>query len=1013
MTTHEPHTNRITPDVRTDQLLRSKRAASPAANGSHVDVPALVRQLRRTIEGEVLSDAGGLALYAQDASNYFHVPLGVVLPRTRADVIAAVAACREFDAPIVCRTAGTALAGQTCNEAIVLDFSRHLNRILELDPRARRARVEPGVICDDLVHAAAPYGLGWGPKPATHNRCCFGGMLANNCGGMEAQIHGTAVHNVEALEVLLYDGTILKLGWLNEAELAAKAQRSDREGEIYRALLALRSRTESSVRQRFPKIPRRISGYNLDQLSPDDTGRVNLARSLVGSEGTCAIILEATLQLIPLPPHVSVLAVGFNDVFEAADAVPTVLKFKPLVCEGLDQRLVDHVRTKHMRQERDLGLLPDGKGWLLVKLGGESVEQAHSRAQALESALREGKPAALDARVIEDSEQLTKLWHVRESGLGATAFVPGEADSWPGWEDSAVAPERLGAYLRDMNALFQRYGYAPALYGHFGQGLLHCRVQFDLVDAKGIEAYRAFLTEAAVLCTQKHGGSLSGEHGDGQARAELLEIMFGRELVEAFGEFKRIWDPRDKLNPGRVVNPRPFTADLRIGAAYDPAQPQTHFAFQDDRGSFARATLRCVGVGLCRREHVETEHDVMCPSFMATREEQHSTRGRAHLLWEMMRGEGSPITGGVRDIHVKRSLDLCLACKGCKSDCPVNVDMATYKAEFLARYYQHRLRPRYAYAFGLIDKWARLGAPIARFANWVTHAKWTSSLVKFVVGMAPEREVPRFSNETFVAWFRRRAVGPKRSRRVVLWPDTFNNHFHASTARAATEVLEAAGYEVLVPSEAVCCGRPLYDYGFLHMARRYLERTLEVLGPWLEEGLPIVVLEPSCASVFRDELPNLMPGRVQAQRLCKQTKLLSELLTEDAIQLPKLKRRAIVQGHCHHKSVLGIDAERAVFRGMGLSAEMLASGCCGMAGAFGFERDAAKQHVSKACGERVLFQAVRNAAPDTLVLADGFSCRTQIAQGTGREALHLADALKLALAQGQPGSDGFGKRRDV
>ncbi|HEY2736592.1 MAG TPA: FAD-binding and (Fe-S)-binding domain-containing protein, partial [Polyangiales bacterium] len=809
----------------------------------------------------------------------------------------------------------------------MLDFSRHLNRILELDPVSRRARVEPGVVCDDLVAAAKPHGISWGPKPATHDRCCFGGMLANNCGGMEAQIHGTAVHNVESLEVLLYDGTLLRLGWLSETELQSKAEQSDREGELYRALLDLRREHEQQIRRRFPNIPRRISGYNLDQLLADEQGRINLARAIVGSEGTCAIILEATLQLIPMPPHDCVLAVGFNDVFEAADAVPTVLKFDPMICEGMDDRLVEHVHKKHMRQERDLAILPKGHGWLLIKLGGESAEDARARATALEKALRKGEPAAIDARVIDDSGDQAKLWKVREAGLGATAFVPGEADAWPGWEDSAVAPERFGAYLRDIRKLFERYEYHPALYGHFGQGLLHCRVEFKLDDEQGIAKYRAFLDEAARLCTQTHGGSLSGEHGDGQARAELLEIMFGRELVAAFGEFKRIWDPANKLNPGRIVNAPPITSDLRLGPAYDPAQPRTHFSFSEDRGSFARATLRCVGVGVCRREHTETEHDVMCPSFMATRDEKHSTRGRAHLLWEMMRGGESPITGGVHDEHVKESLDLCLACKGCKSDCPVNVDMATYKAEFLAQYYQHRVRPRSAYAFGLIDKWARLGALVPGLANWVTHAAWTAPIAKFVVGMAAQREVPRFSDETFISWFKRRGPSAKRERRIVLWPDTFNNHFHASTARAATEVLEALGYEVLVPRESVCCGRPLYDYGFLHMATRYLTRTLEVLGPWLEEGLPIVVLEPSCASVFRDELPNLMPGRVQAERLRKQTRLLSELLQDDAAaKLPKLHRHAIVQGHCHHKSVLGFDAERAVFQGMELDADVLASG---------------------------------------------------------------------------------------
>jgi Fe-S oxidoreductase len=747
-----------------------------------------------------------------------------------------------------------------------------------------------------------------------------------------------------------------------------------------------------------------VSGYNLDQLLPNETdGRINVARALVGSEGTCAITLEAELRLIPEPAHETVVCAGFSSIFDAADAVPKVLQHEPMICEGVDDRFATYVGRKGGRHAEYLKLLPDGNGWLMIKLGADSQSELERRAGGLCDALTRPPHRARSAKVYDSPAERETLWKLRESGLGATAFVPGEPDGWPGWEDSAVAPERLGAYLRELLSLFERYDYHPSVYGHFGDGLVHCRVQFDLTTKRGVARYKQFGREAAVLCAQKFGGSLSGEHGDGQARGWLLEIMFGPELVRGFSEFKHIWDPAGRLNPGKLIEVDPPDAHLRLGPHYDPAAPATYFKFPEDGGSFARASLRCVGVGKCRRKSAEGQapDDVMCPSYMVTHDEKHSTRGRAHLLWHMMRNDPSPVRGGFRDEAVKESLDLCLACKGCKTDCPVNVDMASYKAEFLAHYWEGRVRPRHAYAFGRIDQWARLASVAPGLANLVTHATPIQGLAKWIAGMSDAREAPRFAVETFVSWFSRRGASPSRERRVVLWPDTFNNHFHPHTARAAVEVLEALGYEVIVPRMAMCCGRPLYDFGFLDLARDYLERVLSGLAPYIEEDLPIVVLEPSCASVFRDELMNLLPARLEAQKLRARTKLLSELLIEDECDLPKLSRNAIVQGHCHHKSLLGYDAERAVFERMGVEAELLSSGCCGMAGAFGFERDETKQKVSRDCGERVLFKAVRAAAPDTLIIADGFSCQNQIEAGTPRSAIHLAEVLRLALGKSE------------
>jgi FAD/FMN-containing dehydrogenase/Fe-S oxidoreductase len=993
------------PLVPVERLVRPPRAPVARVSGRELDADGLARALAESVRGEVRFDPGSLGLYAQDASNYWHVPLGVVLPRTADDVVAAVAACRRFGAPLVGRTGGTSLAGQTSNRAVVFDFAKYMRAIREVDPARRLARVEPGVICDELVRAASPHGLTWGPKPATHSRCGFGGMISNNCGGMHAQYAGLAVHNVEALEVLLYDGTRMRLGWMTDAEFIAAGRRPGREGAVYSALRALRDRYADRIRERFPRMPRRVSGYNLDALLPGVDGRLNPARALVGSEGTCAVILEATLRLVDLRPERSVVLLGYPDVATAGDRVADVLAagIDPMAVEGMDRILRDHLRKKNPPEVGALDLLPEGDGWLLVQVGGDARSDVDARVERLVEHLRGAASAPLGVRVLTDAATQERFWTVREMGLGATAFVPGEHDTWPGWEDSAVPPERMGDYLRDLRALFDRHGYSAALYGHFGTGCVHCRGDFDLASAEGVARYRAFIDAATELITQRYHGSLSGEHGDGQARAEFLARMFGAEIVEAFREFKRIWDPDGGMNPGKIVDAYRIDEDLRLGPDYAPAAPATYFQFPDDRGSFARATLRCVGVGECRR--LETHGGVMCPSYLVTEEERHSTRGRAHLLWEMLRGDG-PIRGGFRDESVKEALDLCLACKGCKGDCPVNVDVATYKAEFLAHYYEGRLRPRHAYAFGLIDRWARLGALAPGLANLATRVPGLRVIAKAAAGMHPACDVPAFAPETFRRWFARRGPSPATGRRVLLWPDTFNDHFHPEVLQSAVRVLEHLGFEVTLPSRTMCCGRPLYDYGLLDRAKRYLEEVLEGLREVIRDETPVVVLEPSCASVFRDELLGLLPGRDDARSLQRQTLVLSEFLARHVVpeSIPRLARKAVAQAHCHHKSVLRFDDERGVFRAMGLDCEVLDTGCCGMAGAFGFARET--HDVAQACGERALLPAVRACDDTTLVLADGFSCRNQIEQGTDRRALHLAQVLDMALTPQESGDPG-------
>jgi FAD/FMN-containing dehydrogenase/Fe-S oxidoreductase len=967
--------------------------------GVEVDSRGLEQELRRAVEGEVRFDDLSRAMYAVDASNYRQVPIGVVVPRSKQDVINTVAAARKFGAPVLSRGGGTSLCGQCCNVAVVMDFSKYMNHILELNPEGKFARVEPGVICDEVVKAAKPYTLTYGPDPATHNHCCFGGMLGNNSCGVHAQFAGRADNNTEELEILLYDGTIMRVGWMTEVEMDNAAREVGRVGDIYRKLRALRQRYERLINTRYPHMPRRVSGYNLDQLIPKD-GTFNVARALVGSESTCMTILEAKVKLIYNHPERVIVMLGYPDIFEAGDHIPEIDGYKPIGLEGLDDVLIRNLKDKGGPHRKYISMLPPGNGWLLVEIGCDTKEEAIAQARKMMDDLRK-QPNPPSMKLFTDKEEQAKIWEVRESGLGATAFVPGEPITWEGWEDSAVPPDKVGGYLRDLRKLYNKYNYVSALYGHFGQGCIHCRVSFDLMSAEGIKKWRSFMEEATDLVTS-YGGSLSGEHGDGQSKAEFLYKMFGEELIEAFREFKSIWDPDWKMNPGKIVDPYRIDQNLRLGAEYHPWDPETHFQFPNDNGSFAHAALRCVGVGKCRRKDANrVEDDTMCPSYMVTHEEKDTTRGRAHALWEML--HGGVIENGWRDDSVKEALDLCLACKGCKGDCPVNVDMATYKAEFLSHYWEGRLRPRYAYAFGLIDKWARLASIAPGFINLFTQLPGLSFLAKKAAGIPRQRQIPAFAPETFKAWFRKRGPRNVGAPKVILWADTFNNYFFPETAKAAVEVLEAAGWRVEVPMQHLCCGRPLYDYGFLDEAKTYLRRILDALHPEIQAGTPIVVLEPSCCSVFRDELHGLFPDDPDASGLMANALTLSEFLEKRASYWtpPKFKRKALVQGHCHHKAIMRLYDEEDVMKKMGLDANVLTSGCCGMAGSFGYESD--KYDVSIACGEHRLLPEVRKAGLSTVIMADGFSCKEQIEQDTNRHALHLAEVMQIALRHGPHG----------
>jgi FAD/FMN-containing dehydrogenase/Fe-S oxidoreductase len=979
---------------------------------------ALAAALRREIDGEVRFDKGARALYATDGSNYRQAPIGVVIPRHAQDVETTVRLARAHGAPVLSRGGGTSLAGQCCNVAVVMDFSKYMFHVPKIDADARLGTVQPGCVLDhfrDTAKGAA--GLYFGPDPATHNHCTIGGMLGNNsCGShsLMSKKHGLGVRtsdNTHAMDVLLYDGTRMHVGPTSPEQLEAHIRAGGRTGQIYADLKALVERYGDAIRHRLPKLERRVSGYNLNDLLPENG--FNVARALVGSESTLVTILEAQMHLIPAPKARTVVMLGFNEIYTAAECALEVLKFEPTACEGIDELLFEYVKQKG-DENASLAILPRGPAYLLCEFGGDDKTDSDAQARRMIDHVRTlGEHAPVDHKLYDDSQQEEMIWKVREGALGSTAWIPGHPDTWPGWEDSAVPVEAVPKYLRALRDLYHKYGYNPSLYGHMGQGCIHCRVGFDFYTQPGLDHYKQFMAEAVKLVIS-FGGVASGEHGDGQARGQFIPEMFGPELYQAMVELKRIFDPDNKMNPGKVINLHGpaygITENLRVGPDYNPPQPQTHYAFAADKHSFARAALRCVGVGLCRREGGGT----MCPSYMVTREEKDSTRGRARMLFEMMNGE--VIDDGWRSEEVKDSLDLCMSCKGCKGDCPVNVDMTTYKGEFLSHYYEGRLRPRHMYAFGWIHIWSRLASLAPMVANFFTQTPGLSAVAKWMANVHPKRHIPPFAPFTFKQWAQSYAPKHPDGPPVAIFPDTFNNYFHPDVAIAAVGVLEDAGFCVHVPQADVCCGRPLYDYGFLGMAKRWWRDMLVKLRPMIRAGTPMVVLEPSCWASFKDELSNLLPEEMDAIRLKELTYTLSDFLRKHAPDYhpPKLNRKALVHGHCHQKALDALDdkefgkllAEKDILTRMGVRHDHPDAGCCGMAGAFGYERDGGHYDVAVAVGERVLLPEVRKADDGLVIIADGFSCQEQIQQDTDRHALHLAQVLQMAKRDGPAGPPG-------
>ncbi|MFE1952998.1 FAD-binding and (Fe-S)-binding domain-containing protein [Streptomyces sp. NPDC059524] len=927
------------------------------------DLDGLERELRTAVRGGVDFSVTARALNTMDASNYRRVPRGVLAPRDGDDVAAALEVCRRRGVPVVGRGGGTSIAGQATGTGLVVDFTRYMNGIVDLDPETRTARVQPGVVLDRLQSAAAPHGLRFGPDPSTHSRCTVGGMIGNNSCGSHSVAWGTTADSVAALDVLAADGTAYRIGqgWKGAPEPL--------RGLVQRELARIRTGFAP-----YAGLPRRISGYALDALLPEHG--TDLARFFCGTEGTLGLVTEATVKLVEAPRATALAVLGYADESAAAEAAAGLLPYWPLTVEGMAADLVP-----------DRSGLPKGGAWLFVETGGATPAEARDAAGRIVRAAD-----VVDALVVADPAGQRALWRIREDASGTATRMPDGSEAWPGWEDCAVPPARLGAYLRDFRGLMAEHGLRGTPYGHFGDGCIHVRIDFDLLSQAGVRRFRRFSEDLAALVVT-HGGSLSGEHGDGQARAELLPKMYGDRLVGLFEQVKGAWDPADLLNPGILVRPARLDENLRFAPL--PREPvDVVFGYPQDGGDFSAAVRRCVGVAKCRTEQAGPG-GVMCPSFRATGEEEHSTRGRARLLHEMLAGE--VVTDGWRSEEVRDALDLCLSCKGCRSDCPVGVDMATYKAEFLHHHYAGRRRPAAHYALGWLPRWLRLveRTRTAGLVNSLASVRVLASLAKKLSGIAARRDIPRVARRTFSADWRPGRPPAGTERRAVLWPDTFTEHLTPQAGHAAVRVLTAAGITPLPAPRArgrVCCGLTYVSTGQLDRAKAVLRRTLDTLRPALDADLPVIVLEPSCAAALRSDLPELLPDDPRARLLADRVLTFAEALERLAPDWtpPRVDRPVTGQTHCHQHAVLGDAADRRLREKAGLTGE-LSGGCCGLAGNFGFEDG--HYEVSAACAEEALLPAVRGAAPGTVVLADGYSCRTQLEQLGGVRGRHLAEVL--------------------
>ncbi|MDP9091456.1 MAG: FAD-binding oxidoreductase [Actinomycetota bacterium] len=944
---------------------------------SDIEPRAVTAALRRAGLTDVDDSTRRRAEYSTDASNYRVIPGVVAFPRHADEVIAALSVARDLEVPFTSRGGGTSTAGNSVGSGIVLDYSRHLNRVLAIDAEARTARAEPGAILDSITAAAASHGLRYGPDPSTHARATIGGSIGNNACGSRALAYGRTADNVVDLDVLTGSGLRFTARKLERAQAPAAPEAAligDVEA-IVRGRLGV-------IRTEFGRFIRQVSGYSLEHLLPENGS--DLAKFLVGTEGTLGVILGATVRLVQSPPAVALVVLGYPDMPTAADAVPALLAHQPVAVEGMDARLVDVVRRR--RGASAVPQLPRGDGWLFVEVAGATVAQACAAAEKLVA-----DAGCLDSAIVTGA-LARALWRIREDGAGLGGRTPAGAPAWPGWEDAAVPPAQLGAYLREFGALMLEHGVDGLTYGHFGDGCVHARIDFPLRTAPA--QFREFVVAAAQL-VGSHGGSMSGEHGDGRARGELLPYMYSAEAIGTFADLKGIFDPMNLLNPGVIVDPAPLDADLRVPAA-KPLRTRLAFAYADDDGDLSTAVHRCVGLGKCRAD-TTASGGVMCPSYLATRDEKDSTRGRARVLQEMANGS---LVKGFRSPEVAEALELCLSCKGCSSDCPAGVDMATYKAEVLHQRYRHRLRPTSHYALGWLPRWARVAATAPRFTNAVLRRPGFAAMAKRFGGIDARRPLPRFAERTFREWFSSHPAGAGDP--VMLWVDTFTDHFSPEVGQAAVRVLEAAGYAVQIPTPQACCGLTWISTGQLEAARRRLRETLTAVQPALDAGIPIVGLEPSCTAVLRSDAVELLPEDPRARQAAALTTTLAELLSRTpSWSVPRLDDvHGVAQPHCHQRAVLGWDTDAALLAAAGATFEAV-GGCCGLAGNFGVERG--HYEVSVAVAETALLPAVRRAAEGALILADGFSCRTQLEQLAGSGSVHLAQLLDAHL-EVQPGA---------
>ncbi len=962
----------------------------------HPKCRELYNALNAAVSGECNFSAAAVAMYSSDASNYRQIPLGVIYPETTDDIEKAMAICRTHGVAILMRGGGTSQNGQAVNEVVVLDCSQHLSQVISIDVDSRSALVQPGIVCDSLKQQAEQHGLTWGPDPATHSRCTLGGMIGNNSCGPHSMLAGKTVENVLELEVLTHDGARFWTGPTSEAELAQIIAKGDRQAEIYHELKSIRDQYADLIRQRYPTIKRRVSGYNLDQLLPENG--FNVARALVGSEGTCVSILQARLNLIENPKYKQLVVLGFDDIFTAGDSVPEIMPFAPIAMEGLDWTIIGGLNDRNLKQA-EVALLPEGRAWLLVELASNTFDDLKIQHSRFTDAMQRSSMVR-SVLSVNDEKTVKDIWSIREQGASATSMAlhPDDPDPIVGWEDTAVDPMQLGDYLREFSQLVDRYGYTTSLYGHFGDGCIHARITFDTRSENGVEQWRQFSVDIANLVV-RYGGSLSGEHGDGQAKAEFLPIMFGPDLINAFERFKNAWDPQTCMNPRKLVQPYRMDENLRYGPDYQLPVVETTLQFIEDKGGFGRTTERCIGMGKCR-----AASGAMCPSYQATGEERYSTRGRARLLHELVRGE--VISDGWANPDIAESLEHCLSCKACKSECPTQVDIASYKAEFMAKHYSAVKRPLQHYMLGYIGTLLPFMARLPGFTNTLLSGIG-GTLLQRGLGLSNGKSLPSLAPQPFNQWARQHAdhqdehfywFGQSAAPPCVLWSDSTNSAYRPHLLASAINVLQKSGKRVAVAKQHFCCGRPLYEYGFLQRAQTQLAKILDGFQSTLPAGASVIVLEPSCLSVFKEELLRLYPEDKRASNLSQRCKTLTEVLNESGIQLNRTLANGIMHLHCHHNSTDKSSHEREIMHRCFDTLLEPEDGCCGMAGTYGLKTK------TRAIGQwlfnRRLQPAISNAAANTYVVTNGYSCAEQFsdtAYANNTRVLHPVEVIEMCL----------------